>query len=141
LTRPSWDEHFLRRAELNSEMATCERLKVGAVVVKDKKVIGDGFNGSPKGQPHCTDVGCLKNEEGRCIRTLHAEYNAILQSDRHLLKGATIYCTHEPCENCTKNIVQAGIARVVFRNAYTNKYNSYFNKSVQWEHKPYQEDK
>lgn len=139
MTRPSWDEHFLRRAELNSEMATCQRLKVGAVVVKDKKVIGDGFNGAPKGHPHCTDVGCLKNAEGRCIRANHAEWNAIFQSDRQLLEGATIYCTHEPCENCTKAIVQVGITRVVFRNAYKNEYNQYFNQNIQWEQLPYSE--
>lgn len=131
--RPSWDAHFLRRAEVNAEMATCNRLKVGAVIVKDKRVIGDGFNGSPAGHDHCVDVGCLTNEEGRCIRTIHAEHNALLQC-REDPKGATVYVTHEPCENCAKVLAQKGIKRVVFKNAYLNKYNHHFNKDMEWEH-------
>lgn len=141
MTRPDWDTHFLSRAELNAEMATCTRLKVGAVIVKNKRAIGDGFNGSPKGQAHCTDpgVGCLKNSEGRCVRTIHAEENAILESDRRLLEGATIYCSHEPCENCTKRIAQVGIVRVVFRHAYENEFNRHFNENIQWDHIPFPE--
>ena len=82
-----------------------------------------------------SDGGCL-GEEGRCIRTLHAEENAILHAERDELKGATIYCTHECCEKCTKSITQVGIVRVVFRNAYQNPYNQYFNQNMEWNHIP-----
>lgn len=135
--RKTWDEHFLDVAAQVAEMGTCNRLRVGSVIVKDKKIVATGFNGSVHGMPHCIDEGCLLNDEGRCIRTLHAEENAILHTERDELKGATIYCTHEPCENCTKRIAQVGVIRVVFRHAYKNKYNIHFIPSyMTWEHHP-----
>lgn len=141
--RKSWDQYFIEIAEKTAERATCERLKVGAVIVKDNRIISTGYNGSIHGHPHCTDKtkhicegGCL-NDEGRCVRTLHAEENAILHARRDDLKGATCYVTHEPCEKCTKMLAQVGVRRVVFLHPYPNKYNQYFNQDMEWVHYQY----
>ena len=95
--------------------ATCLRRHVGAVIVRDKRILSTGYNGSPPGQQHCTEVGCLL-EDGRCIRTLHAEQNALMQAALHGVSthGATLYCTCRPCHVCARMIVAAGIVRVVF---------------------------
>lgn len=132
MTRPTWDEYFMNQAFAAAERGTCPRLKVGTVIVKDKRIISTGYNGSIRGHDHCIDKGCILNEEGRCIRTLHSEENAILFADRHLLEGAILYCTHEPCERCTKMIAQVGIRKVVFFHPYRNKYNHYFNQDIEW---------
>lgn len=131
-----WDEYFMSMAENVSTMATCDRLHVGCVLVKDKRVIATGFNGSLRGEDHCDDVGHLYNDEGRCIRTVHAEQNALFDCARRGIAtdGATAYCNHEPCENCTKALVQAGIQRVYFRNKYNNKWNKHFNDNMEWIH-------
>lgn len=134
-TRPNWDEYFLEIAERVATRSTCLRLKVGSVLVaEDNRILATGYNGSPKGTPHCIDVGCLKNEEGRCTRTIHAEINAILSVDMHVRKNSILYCTHEPCENCTKSIIQAGIKKVVFKNSYSSpkSANSYFSPYLEW---------
>lgn len=131
--RPSWDEYFLDIAEKVSSRSTCLRLKVGCVLVaEDNRILATGYNGSPKGMEHCIDEGCLKNDQGRCIRTVHAEINAILSVDSHLRKNSVLYCTHEPCEHCTKSIIQAGIKKVVYKNPYPNDVNSYFSKYIDW---------
>lgn len=95
--------------------ATCLRRHVGAVVVRDKRILSTGYNGSPPGQPHCSEVGCLL-EDGKCIRTLHAEQNALIQAALHGVstQGATMYCTCRPCHVCARMIVGAGIERLVF---------------------------
>lgn len=95
--------------------ATCLRRHVGAVIVRDKRILSTGYNGSPPGQPHCTEVGCLI-EDGRCIRTLHAEQNALIQAALHGVSthSATLYGTCRPCHVCARMIVGAGIERVVF---------------------------
>lgn len=95
--------------------ATCPRRHVGAVVVRDKRILSTGYNGSPPGQKHCDEVGCLM-EDGRCIRTLHAEQNAIIQAALHGVstEGATLYSTCRPCHVCARMVVGAGINRVVF---------------------------
>jgi dCMP deaminase len=129
--RKDWDAYFIEIAKVTAERATCNRLKVGAVIVKDNKIVSTGYNGSIHGHDHCTDVGCLLNDEGRCIRTIHAEMNALLHADRDKLKGATIYITHEPCESCSKHIAQAGIKRVVYLHPYKNKWNQYFFKNME----------
>lgn len=136
-TRPNWDEYFLDIAEKVSSRSTCLRLNVGAVLVaEDNRILATGYNGSPKGLPHCLDVGCLKNEEGRCIRTIHAEINAILSVDMHIRKNSILYCTHEPCENCTKSIIQAGIKKVVYKNTYksTSYTKNHFSSHIEWIH-------
>lgn len=98
--------------------ATCLRRHVGSVIVRDKRILSTGYNGSPPGQPHCTEVGCLL-EDGRCIRTLHAEQNALMQAALHGVSthGATLYGTCRPCHVCARMIVAAGIVRVVFAGA------------------------
>lgn len=129
--RKSWDAYFMEIAEATAERGTCNRLKVGAVVTKDNMIVGTGYNGSIAKHEHCIDVGCLKNDQGRCIRTIHAEANAILHTHRRDLQGATIYVTHEPCENCSKMIAQAGIKRIVYGESYDNPYNHYFLKDLE----------
>lgn len=121
MRRMSFDEYFMRLALLASERATCQRLKVGAVLVKEKQVIATGYNGSASGEVHCIDVGCLMRD-GHCIRTIHAEQNALLQSAKHgvSVKGATLYVTHFPCLHCTKSIVTAGIIEIAYLNDYRN---------------------
>ena len=99
--------------------STCPRKQVGAVIVRDKAVLATGYNGSLRGLPHCTDVGCLMENE-HCVRTVHAEANAILQAARHgiRLEGADIYATSSPCWHCFKLIANAGLARVFFGEFY-----------------------
>lgn len=116
MDRPSWDNYFMDMANLASTRATCPRASVGAVIVKDKKVISTGYNGAPKGMKHCTEIGCLMVNNS-CVRGIHAEANAILQAKQDLT-GATIYTTHQPCVNCAKLIMGAGIARVVYNHQY-----------------------
>ncbi len=117
--RPTWDEYFMNIAHEVANRSTCERAKVGAVIVKDKRILTTGYNGSPRGLPHCTEVGCLM-ENGHCIRTLHAEQNAIIQAALHgvTTAGSTIYVTHQPCFLCAKTIINAGIEEIVYDQEY-----------------------
>ncbi len=117
--RPSWDEYFLRIADEVATRATCDRKHVGAVFVRDRIILATGYNGSVRGTPHCDDVGHML-EDGHCVRTVHAEQNAIAQAARNgaRLDGATCYTTASPCFMCFKLIVNAGIRRVVFAELY-----------------------
>lgn len=101
--------------------STCSRLRVGAVVVRDRIIIGTGYNGSLPGEPHCDDVGC-KLEKGRCVRTSHAERNALAQCNKMGIStmDACIYVTHFPCLDCMKQIIQSGIKRIVYLDDYNN---------------------
>ena len=121
MQRISWDEYFMAQSHLLSLRSTCSRLSVGATIVKYKRIVSGGYNGSIKGDDHCIDVGC-KVVEGHCVRTIHAEINAILQCSRFGVgtEGATIYVTHFPCLNCTKSIIQAGIKEICYANDYRN---------------------
>lgn len=112
--RPSWDEYFLKLAMLASERATCPRMHCGCVLVKDRFVLATGYNGSLPGQPHCEDVGCLI-VDNHCVRTNHAEMNALIQAARHGINttGATAYITNMSCTTCAKALIAAGIKRVV----------------------------
>jgi len=126
--RPSWDEYFLKLAMLASERATCPRMHCGCVLVKNRLVIATGYNGSFAGQAHCTDAGCLI-ENNHCVRTLHAEMNALLQALKHGVStvGATAYITTIPCTNCAKALVGAGIERVVvFSDFHDTKAEQFF---------------
>jgi len=116
MQRISWDEYFMAQSHLLSLRSTCSRLSVGATIVKDKRIVSGGYNGSIKGDEHCIDVGC-KVVEGHCVRTIHAEINAILQCSRFGVgtEGATIYVTHFPCLNCTKSIKE-----ICYANDYRN---------------------
>jgi dCMP deaminase len=127
-TRKSWDEYFMGIAMMVAERATCSRAKIGAVIVKNKNIIATGYNGSPAGHPHCTDVGCLiyvsrnpdGEEEENCFRTIHAEINAIAQAARHgvSIEGADIYVTASPCYHCLKTLINTGIRRVCYLKPY-----------------------
>ena len=117
--RPTWDQYFIKIAMDVAERSTCDRAHVGAVLVRDKRILTTGFNGSPSGQEHCDTIGHLL-VDGHCVRTIHAETNAIIQAALHGVstKGATCYVTHFPCINCTKTLINAGIVRIVFTNDY-----------------------
>lgn len=117
--RPSWNEYFLNIAHEVAKRSTCERAQVGAVIVRDKRILTTGYNGSPRGLPHCNEVGCLM-ENDHCVRTLHAEQNAIIQAALHgvITEGATIYVTHQPCFICAKTIINAGISEIVYDKEY-----------------------
>lgn len=121
--RPTWDEYFLRMAQLAATRATCPRRRVGAILVRDQRVLATGYNGSIGGAPHCDDVGCLivvRDGRESCERTVHAELNAIIQCARNgvVAGGATMYCTDFPCVACAKAMVQAGVRRVVYLTEY-----------------------
>ena len=125
--RPSWDEYFMEMAELARKRSTCLRRHVGAVIVKDNRVIATGYNGVPKGIRHCEETGCLRQQlnvpSGKMhelCRGLHAEQNAIIQAAcmGSSIAGGTLYCTTQPCVICTKMIINAGIKRVVIKESY-----------------------
>lgn len=128
MSRPSWDEYFLELATQVAKRATCDRGRAGCVVVRDKRIIATGYVGSPPGLPHCDDVGHLLrkvvDEDGtvrqHCVRTTHAEQNAICQAARYgiAMEGATVYCTMEPCRVCAMLLISVGIRRVVARRRY-----------------------
>ena len=125
--RPSWDRYFMKITHLVAERSTCLRRKVGAVIVKDKKIISTGYNGSPKGLAHCLQIGCLRDSMGvpsgerhELCRGAHAEQNAIIQAagSGNSMEGATMYCTDSPCSTCTKMIINAGIKKLVLGSDY-----------------------
>ena len=107
------------QAELAKLRSNCLTRQVGAVIVKEKRILTTGYNGSPRGLPHCSEVGCLM-ENDHCVRTLHAEQNAIIQAALHgvLTEDSTVYVTHQPCFLCAKMIINAGIKRIVYDNEY-----------------------
>lgn len=119
--RMSFDEYFMRMAVLASERATCERLKVGSVLVKEGNILATGYNGSASGEVHCEDVGCFVRDN-HCIRTIHSEQNALIQCAKNGVscKGSTIYVTHFPCLHCTKSLITAFVSEVVYLNDYKN---------------------
>jgi len=117
--RPDWDSYFMKIASAVSERSTCDRAMVGCVLVRDKRILTTGFNGSPTGQDHCDEIGHLI-VDGHCVRTIHAETNAIIQAALHGVstRGAICYVTHLPCINCTKALINAGITRIVYGESY-----------------------
>ncbi len=126
--RPSWDEYFISMVDEAAKRATCDRGKSGAVIVKEKRILCTGYVGSPPGFPHCDEVGHLLkkviDEDGtvrqHCVRTIHAEQNAISQAARYgiPLDGSTLYCTMEPCRVCAMLIISVGIKRVIVKRRY-----------------------
>ncbi|WP_048152581.1 deoxycytidylate deaminase [Palaeococcus ferrophilus] len=119
--RPTKDEYFMLIAKLVSLRATCPRLRVGAVAVKDGYILATGYNGAPRGMDHCIDVGCLI-VDGHCHRAVHAEQNVIAMAARKgiSLEGATLYVTHFPCDTCFKIVLNAGIREIVYEEMYPN---------------------
>jgi len=126
--RPSWDEYFMEVANAVAKRATCDRGRSGCVIARDKQILVTGYVGSPRGLPHCDEVGHLlkqvTHEDGRisqhCMRTVHAEQNAICQAARLGigLEGATLYCRMTPCRTCAMLIINCGIVRVVCQKKY-----------------------
>ena len=117
--RVDWDTYFMNIAREVATRSTCPRKSVGAVIVKDRRILSTGYNGSIKGMPHCTDVGC-DMEDGHCVATVHAEANAIIQAARNgvCIDGADIYVTASPCWNCFKLIANSGIKRIYYGEFY-----------------------
>ncbi|MEA3336008.1 MAG: cytidine/deoxycytidylate deaminase family protein [Chloroflexota bacterium] len=117
--RPPWNDYFMGITFQVARRSTCDRARVGAIVVKDRRILTTGYNGSPAGLPHCDDIGHLI-VDGHCVRTLHAEQNAIIQGAQHgvTLRGGTLYVTHQPCLTCAKMIINAGLVRVVYAGHY-----------------------
>jgi dCMP deaminase len=123
--RPDWDSYFMKIAYAVSERSTCDRAFVGCVLVLDKRILTTGFNGSPAGQGHCDEIGHLM-VDGHCVRTIHAETNAIIQAALHGVstRGSSCYVTHFPCINCTKALINAGITRLVYNVTYRPDFNA-----------------
>jgi dCMP deaminase len=127
--RPSWDQYFMSIAELVAQRATCIRRQVGALLVRDKRIITTGYNGVPTGIQHCLDVGCLRESQGvpsgerhELCRGLHAEQNAIIQAAVHgiSLEGATLYCTNQPCAICSKMLINVRVEKILYRSGYAD---------------------
>lgn len=122
--RIDWDQYFMIQAALLASRSTCNRLSVGAVLVRDKRIIAGGYNGSVSGDAHCIDEGCYLRD-GHCVRTIHAEMNAILQCAKFGIStdGASLYVTDFPCLQCTKSLLQAGIKEINYiRNYHNDEY-------------------
>jgi len=127
LPRPTWPEYFMSIAKLVSTRSTCLRRKVGAVLVKDKRIMATGYNGAPTGIRHCKDTGCLREtlrvkagERHELCRGLHAEQNVIIQAAYYgaVSKGTTLYSTHMPCIICSKMLINAGVEKIVYLDGY-----------------------
>ena len=126
--RPSWDEYFMKLVEEVAKRATCDRGRSGCIIVKDKRILCTGYVGSPPGFPHCDEVGHMikkisdddDTERQHCVRTIHAEQNAICQAARYglSLNGTTLYCSMEPCRICTMLIISVGITKVIAKRKY-----------------------
>ncbi|MBU0615405.1 MAG: dCMP deaminase family protein [Nanoarchaeota archaeon] len=125
--RPSWDEYFMKIAYLVAERSTCLRHHVGAVIVRDKRILTTGYNGAPKGCKDCHELGCLRDannipsgERHEICRATHAEQNAIIQAGLHgvNIERADIYCTHSPCVLCAKMLINAGVKRFITSGSY-----------------------
>ncbi len=117
--RASWDEYFMNIAREVATRATCDRKHVGAVIVRDRCILATGYNGSVRGLEHCDGAGHMM-EDGHCVRTIHAEANAIIQAARHgtSIEGAGIYISASPCWSCFKMVANAGVQRIVFGEFY-----------------------
>jgi dCMP deaminase len=128
--RPSWDEYFLEMAKLVAKRSTCLRRCVGAVLVKDKRILATGYNGAPRGLKHCDEKGCLRDrlkipsgERHELCRALHAEQNALIQASLYGIstQGSTVYATCQPCVICAKMLINAGIKEIVIADGYPDK--------------------
>ncbi len=126
-SRPTWDQYFMSIADLAATRSTCLRRQVGAVIVRDKRMLATGYNGAPKGLQHCLEIGCLREklaipsgERHELCRAIHAEQNAVVQAATSGvdISGATIYTTTFPCSLCSKIIINAGLVRIVCRDGY-----------------------
>ncbi|MBU1998742.1 MAG: cytidine/deoxycytidylate deaminase family protein [Candidatus Omnitrophota bacterium] len=137
--RMSWDEYFMQIAHLVSQRSTCLRRNVGAVIVKNKRILATGYNGAPSGLDHCLDIGCLRKKlkipsghRHELCRGLHAEQNAIIQASLYgiSVKESTLYVTHQPCIICAKMLINAGINDIVIDGEYPDNMAMNFLKEV-----------
>ena len=121
MTRISRDETLMGIAQLVAKRSTCQKGN-GAVLVREGRVIATGYNGSPPGRPHCIDVGCLLDDYGHCLASIHAEINVILMAARYGIstEGCTLYCTTFPCPLCSKLLTNTGIIKIVYEKLYSN---------------------
>jgi len=129
--RPSWDEYFMELTKLVATRSTCLRHAVGAILVRDKRILATGYNGSPRGLAHCLEIGCLRDKlkipsgtRAEICRAVHAEQNAIIQCAIYGVHSeeSTIYTTHEPCSVCVKLLISAGIKRIVYEFPYPDEF-------------------
>ena len=129
--RPDWDNYFMAMAFLVASRSTCERRKVGAVIVRDKRILATGYNGTPSGFPHCAEIGCLREqldipsgERQELCWGIHAEQNAIIQSALFGVstEGAIVYCTTKPCITCAKILANAGIEKIYVASEYPDEF-------------------
>jgi len=129
-TRPSWEEYFSKIVNEVSTRSTCLRRQTGALIVRQKRILATGYNGAPSGLAHCSEVGCLREQENiasgerhELCRGLHAEQNAILQAARHGIdiSRSAIFCTHHPCVLCAKMLINAGIETIYHKEGYPDK--------------------
>ena len=127
--RPSWDTYFMNITTLVAQRSTCTRRAVGAIIVKDKRILSTGYNGAPSGIRHCLEVGCLREslqvpsgERHELCRGIHAEQNAIIQAAYHgvSVNNAVLYCTNQPCAICAKMIINAGIKKIFYQSGYSD---------------------
>ena len=137
--RPNWDEYFIQVAELVSRRSTCLRRYVGAVLVKERRILATGYNGAPSGIDHCEIEGCLREkmkipsgQRHELCAGLHAEQNVLLQAALHgvSVKGSILYITHTPCSICAKMIINAGIREIIIEHGYPDKMASRFLKAA-----------
>jgi len=121
MERITWDQFFMAQSHLLALRSTCSRLAVGATIVRDNRIIAAGYNGSISGDEHCIEKGCYV-VDNHCIRTIHAEVNALLQCAKYgtPTKDADLYVTHFPCLSCSKSIIQSGIKNVYYASDYKN---------------------
>lgn len=121
MKRISWEQYFMAQAKVVSLRGTCTRLNVGAIIVRENRIIASGYNGSVADSSHCMEDGCYM-VDGHCVRTIHAEANALLQCAKFgvATKDTDLYVTHYPCLQCTKQLIQAGVKRVYYENDYRN---------------------
>lgn len=139
IIRPSWDKYFLEIAKLVSKRSTCLRRQVGALIVKDRRILTTGYNGTPSGIIHCEITGCLREklkvpsgERHELCRGLHAEQNALLQASLYgvSVKDSLLYCTNQPCLICAKMIINAGIKEIIICDGYADKMAQDFFKEA-----------
>jgi dCMP deaminase len=128
--RPTWDEYFLEMANLVAKRSTCLRRSVGAVIVKEKRILATGYNGAPSGLKHCVEIGCLRQklnipsgERHELCRALHAEQNALIQASLYgiSVKDSVLYATNQPCVICAKMLINAGIKEIIISSGYPDK--------------------
>lgn len=139
IERPSWDEYFIDIAHLVSKRSTCLRRKVGVLIVKDRRILATGYNGTPSNIRHCDEVGCLREklnipsgERHELCRGLHAEQNALLQAALYgiSVKDSIFYCTNQPCVICAKMLINAGVKEIVVADGYPDKMATDFLKEA-----------